>query len=56
MGHLGDGYEGFSGSPGHEFKIPKTESVNTVLTRLKTAGLVELPRGGRPDSRKVILA
>jgi hypothetical protein len=55
LGLLGKEYHGFNGSTGQRFEIPKSDSVNTLLTRLKNAGLVDLPSGGRPDRRKVTL-
>ena len=56
MSMLGHGYRGFGENRGHSFDVPKSESLTTILNRLRHAGLVELPAGGRNDVRRVILA
>lgn len=52
---LGDEYKGFGGEPGDEFDLPITESIRTVLDRLRTNELVALPRGGKVGRKKVQL-
>ncbi|EYT62422.1 hypothetical protein H483_0110505 [Dietzia sp. UCD-THP] len=53
LGLLGGDYEGFKGGPGHEFDVTVTDSLKAVLDRLKGQGRIELPRGGKPDRKKV---
>jgi len=53
LGQLGDDYEGFNRGPGHEFDVPLTHSTRSVLDRLKSEELVNLPRGGRNGRKKV---
>ncbi|MBB1512771.1 hypothetical protein H5399_09170 [Tessaracoccus sp. MC1627] len=53
LGQLGDDYEGFNREPGYEFDVPLTHSTRSVLDRLKSEKLVDLPRGGRNSRKKV---
>ncbi|WP_434590742.1 P-loop NTPase fold protein [Brevibacterium sp. 1718] len=55
LGKLGGDYEGFNAGPGHETEVPLTDSIRTILNRLKLEGRVELPRGGRRGTKKVKL-
>lgn len=54
LGSMGSGYEGFQGESGHKFDVPHSPLATTVLNRLRTERLVELPRGGK--RKKVIVA
>lgn len=53
---MGGDYSGFGGPPGHQFDVPVTESTKEVLNQIRGAGLVELPRGGARNRRRVTLA
>ncbi|WP_147106586.1 TniB family NTP-binding protein [Nesterenkonia populi] len=55
LGKLDDGFEGFNQASGHEFDVPRTESITSLLERLRNEGLVELPRGGKRHRKKVKL-
>lgn len=55
LGLLGGDYEGFNGGPGQEFEVPATDSIKTILNRLRDGGHVELPRGGKRGRKKVTL-
>lgn len=55
LGQLGGDYEGFNGSLGHEFDVPGEDSIKAVLGQLRKKGLVELPRGGKRNRKKVKL-
>lgn len=51
LGGMPGDFVGFAGSAGQKFEVRDTPSLEPVLARLKTAGLIRLQQGGQPRGR-----